>query len=76
MGRITDTTRKLVRSPTSRRANRDATAHIERDSSNRTRRHHIQQHFILAILRGFATAFPRRVIFGQSEPASVLPPAR
>jgi hypothetical protein len=76
MGCITDPTREFVRSPTSGRANRDATAHIERDSSNRTHRHHIQQHFILAVLRVFATAFPRRVIFGKSESASVLPPAR
>ena len=82
MRRVTDTTRKLVRLPAGRRANSDATAHIERNGSNRTHRHHIQQHLVLIVLiisivfRTLGPSSPRRIIVGQSEPASMLPPTR
>jgi hypothetical protein len=69
---VTDATGKLVHLPASGSSDRNATVYIERDGANRAHRHHIQQHLVLPP----TATFPRRIIFEQSEPAPMLPPAR
>lgn len=68
MGRVADAARELIGATAGRRARNDATVHVERDRTDRARRHHVQQSLVLA------HPSARRLVFGQPQPAPMLPP--